>query len=148
MLKNKNVRVDMVPINKSAKKFAKLLGLKVDGIDHSISREELLKRIANCDLLLYVTYSECAPMSPLESFSQDTLCIVGNNCHYYKNEELEKYIVVSEENNPEKIKEKIEYALENKEKILDLHKKWEKKNNELSEKLLHEYLEEGDKDEK
>ena len=147
MLKNKNIRVDMVPINKSAKKFAKLLGLKVDGIEHSISREELLERIAKCDLLLYVTYSECAPMSPLESFSQDTICVVGNNCHYFKNEELEKYIVVSEENNPEKIKEKIEYALENKDKVLNLYKKWEKKNNKLSEKLLQEYLEDGDKSE-
>ena len=65
----------------------------------------------------------------------------------FKNEELEKYIVVSEENNPEKIKEKIEYALENKDKVLDLYKKWEKKNNKLSEKLLQEYLEDGDKSE-
>lgn len=45
-------------------------------------------------------------MSSLESFAQDTICIVENNCHYFKNEELEKYIVVSEENNPEEIAKK------------------------------------------
>ena len=98
-------------------------------------------------LSLYVTYSECAPMSSLESFAQDTLCIVGNNCHYFKNEELEKYIVVSEENNPEEIAKKIEYALDNREKILELYKKWEKKNKALSKKLLQDYLEDGDDNE-
>ena len=148
LLKNKNVKIDMVPINNNAKKFAKFLGVEIDGIDHPISREELFKRLANCDISLYVTYSECAPMSSLESFAQDTICIVGNNCHYFKNEEIEKYIVVNEENNPEEIANKIKYALVNKEKILKLYKKWEDKNTNLSNRLLQEFLEDGDKNEK
>lgn len=147
LLKYKNVRIDMVPINNSAKKFAELLGVKIAGIDHSISREELMKRVANCDVSLYVTYSECAPMSSLESFSQDTICIVGNNCHYFVNEELENYIVVSEENNPEEIAKKIEYAVDNKEKVLELYKIWEKKNKKESEQLLYEFLKDGEDDE-
>ena len=134
----------MVPLNKSAKKFADLLGIQIEGINHSVPREELLKRLANCDISLYVTYSECAPMSSLESFAQNTPCIVGNNCHYFKNEELEKYIVVSQENNPEKIA----FVLDNKNKILDLYDKWEKKNKDISKKLLSEFLEDGDKNEK
>ena len=148
LLKYKNVRIDMVPLNKNAKKFANLLGIKIDGIEHAISREELMERLANCDVSLYVTYSECAPMSSLESFAQDTICIVGNNCHYFINEEIEKYIVVNEENNPEKIAEKIEYAISNKEKVLGLYKAWEKKNKALSKQLLKEFLEDGDNDEK
>lgn len=148
LLKNKNVKIDMVPINNNAKKFAKFLGVEIDGINHPISREELFKRLANCDISLYVTYSECAPMSSLESFAQDTICIVGNNCHYFKNEEIEKYIVVNEENNPEEIANKIKYALANKEKILKLYKKWEDKNTNLSNRLLQEFLEDGDKNEK
>lgn len=146
--KEKNVRIDMVPLNKNAKKFADLLGIQIEGINHSIPREELLKRLANCDISLYVTYSECAPMSSLESFAEKTPCIVGNNCHYFINEELEKYIVVSQENNPEEIAKKIEFVLDNKKMILDLYEKWEKKNKSISKKLLSEFLEDGDNNEK
>ena len=145
--KEKNVKIDMVPLTKEAKNFANLLGVKIDGIDHPIPREELMQRLANCDVSLYVTYSECAPMSSLESFAQDTICIVGNNCHYFKEEEIEKYIVVNQENNPEEIAKKMEYALENKEKVLKLYKDWEKRNKELSKKLLKAYMEEGDMNE-
>lgn len=144
LLKDKSIKIDMVPLTKEAKKFAELLGLEIEGIDHNIPREELLKRLANCDLSLYVTYSECAPMSPLESFAQDTICIVGNNCHYFKGEELEKYIVVNQENNPEEISKKIEFALNNKEKVLNLYKSWEDKNRKMSEELLQAYLKDGE----
>lgn len=148
LLKNKNVKIDMVPLNNNAKKFAKFLGVEIDGINHPIPREELMERISKCDVSLYVTYSECAPMSSLESFAQDTICIVGNNCHYFKNEEIEKYIVVNEENNPEEIAKKIEYALDNKEKVLGLYKNWEAKNKKMSKELLQEFLEDGDNSEK
>ena len=148
LLKKKNVKIDMVPLNNNAKKFAKFLGVEIDGINHPIPREQLMERLAKCDVSLYVTYSECAPMSSLESFAQDTICIVGNNCHYFKNEELEKYIVVSEENNPEEIAKKIEYALDNKEKVFSLYKQWETKNKKISKKLLQDFLEDGDNSEK
>lgn len=107
-----------------------------------------MERLAKCDISLYVTHSECAPMSSLESFAQDTICIVENNCHYFKNEELEKYIVVSEENNPEEIAKKIEYVLDNKEKVFSLYKQWETKNKKISKKLLQDFLEDGDNSEK
>ena len=148
LIKNKNVKIDMVPLNKKAKSFAKFLGVEIDGENHPIPREDLMKRLANCDISLYVTYSECAPMTSLESFAQDTICIVGNNCHYFKNEEIEKYIVVNEENNPEEIAKKIEYALDNKDMVLKLYKDWEIKNKDMSKKLLQEFLEDGDSSEK
>lgn len=148
LIKNKKVKIDMVPLNKKAKSFAKFLGVEIDGVNHPIPREDLMKRLANCDISLYVTYSECAPMTSLESFSQDTICIVGNNCHYFQNEEIEKYIVVNEENNPEEIAKKIEYALDNKDTVLKLYKDWEIKNKIISKKLLQEFLEDGDNSEK
>lgn len=144
LIKKDNVLIDMVPTNKTAIQFCKLVDTKIDGVSKPISREELLQRIANCDVVLYTTFSECAPMVPLESFAQDVICIVGDNCHYFKGEELEKYIVVSEENNPEEIAKKVEYAMENKDKILKLYKDWEKRNKERSDKLLKAYLEDGD----
>ncbi len=144
LLKEKNVVIDMVPLTKNAKIFAKLLNVKIDGVDHAILREELLERMANCDIIPYVTFTECAPMTPLESFAQDVICVLGNNCHYFKNEELEKYIVVNEENNPEAIAEKMEYALKNKDKVLALYKDWNKRMNSSTNQLLKAYLEEDE----
>ena len=68
--------------------------------------------------------------------------------NYFKNEEIEKYIVVNEENNPEEIAKKIEYALDNKEKVLGLYKDWEAKNKKMSKELLQEFLEDGANSEK
>ncbi len=140
---NKEVIIDMVPINKKAQEFAKKIGIKIEGIDHPVPREELLQHMANCDIVLYTTFSECAPMLPLESFAVGTPCITGNNHHYFKNEELEKYIVVDNECNLQEISTKIELCLKNKEKILNLYKVWEKNNNHLSIEGVNEYIRVG-----
>ena len=42
-----NVVVDMVPLNPEAKKFADSIGLKLEGLDKAIPREELFKRMSN-----------------------------------------------------------------------------------------------------
>lgn len=147
LLRRKNVVIDMVPLTKNAKIFAKLLNVKIEGVDHSIPREELLRHMANCDVMTYVTFSECAPMTPLESFAQGVPCIVGNNCHYFKGDELENYIVVDDEQNPEKIAEKIEYVMKNKDKVLKLYSEWYKKSEKRTNELLKDYLEDGDQDE-
>lgn len=147
LVKQKNVVVDMVPLTKNARIFAKMLGIKIQGIDHAIPREELLERMANCDILSYVTFTECAPMTPLESFAQGVPCIVGDNCHYFKIQELGKYIVVSDEANPEDIAKKIDYTYANKEKVLKLYNEWYKNTEKQTNKLLKLYLE-GDNNEK
>lgn len=148
LIKRKNVVIDMVPLTKSAKTVAKLLNIPIQGIDHAIPREELLARMANCDIVTYVTFTECAPMTPLESFAQGVPCVVGDNCHYFKGEELEDYLVISEETNPEKIANKIDKVIDNKEKVLKLYDEWYKKTEKNTNKLLKDYLEDGDSNEK
>ena len=54
---DKNVRIDMIPLNKNAKTIAKLLDIEIDGISHSVPREKLMEHLANCDLSLYVTFT-------------------------------------------------------------------------------------------
>ena len=86
--------------------------------------------MSNNNLNLYVTFSECAPMLPIESFEVGVPCVFGNNHHYFKNNELEDYLLVENENNPMKIAEK----------ILKLYQKWKKENDENSKKLVKEFL--------
>lgn len=135
-----NAVVDMIPLKEKAKEFAGFLNLKIDGEDKQFDRNSLIKRMSQNDINLYVTFSECAPMLPLESMEQDTICITGNNHHYFKNSELEKYLVVDNENDVELIKEKIELCLANKNKVIKLYKEFSKKNKENSKKNIKEFL--------
>ena len=135
-----NAVVDMVPLNPEAKNFANSIGLKLEGVEKPISREELLKRMSNNTLNLYVTFSECAPMLPIESFEVGVPCVFGNNHHYFKNNELEKYLLVKNEENPVMIANQIKNCLKNQEKVNQLYKQWKKENVSNSEKLAKEFL--------
>lgn len=134
-----NVVIDMVPLNKKAMDFAKKIGVKIEGVEKPIPRKELLKRMAKCNIVLYTTFSECAPMLPLESFAVGTPCISGNNHHYFKEHELEKYLIVDNECNIKEIADKIKYCLANEEKVKKLYKEWEKNNIEMSIEGVKEF---------
>lgn len=137
----KNVTIDLIPMDNEAAQFARNLGLKVTGINKPIPRNELIERMAKNTLNLYVTFSECAPMLPLESFETDTICLVGNNNHYFKNTELEEYLVISNEEDPVEISKKIKKSIKEKDKIINLYKEWKKSNDKLCEKSVKEFIE-------
>ena len=79
-------------------------------------------------------------MVPLESFNVGTPCITGNNHHYFKNSELEKYIVVNNENNPMEVSEKILKCFNNKDKVFALYSKFSENNLLEGKKLVKDYL--------
>ena len=135
-----NSVVDMVPLNTEAKKFADALGIKLDGLDKPIPRNELLKRMSNNTINLYVTFSECAPMLPLESFEVGVPCVFGNNHHYFKNNELEKYLIVNNEENPVEIAKQINNCLDNKHTVMKLYKEWKKNHDIECKKYIQEFL--------
>lgn len=136
-----NAVIDMVPLNDEAIAFAKLVGVKIEGIPNSLRREELIKRVSANDVNLYVTFSECAPMLPLESLEMGVPCITGNNHHYFKDSELEKYLVVNNEENPDEISEKIKKCISCKDEVSKLYSKFSKNNLEQAKKDVKEFLE-------
>ena len=135
-----NSVVDSVPLNFEGQVFASKIGLEITGLNKGVKREELLKRMASNNINLYVTFSECAPMLPIESMEVGTICLTGNNHHYFKDTELEKYLVVSREDDVVAIADKIKYALENKEKIFKLYKAWKENYDIISKKSVQEFL--------
>lgn len=135
-----NAIVDMVPLNAEAKTFASEIGLKLDGLDKPIPRNELLKRMSSNTINLYVTFSECAPMLPIESFEVGVPCISGNNHHYFKKQELENYIIVKNEENPVEISKQIKKCLDNKNEVMKLYKNWKKENDALSNQSVKDFL--------
>lgn len=143
----KGATIDIIPMDYEAATFATNLGLKVTGIDKPIPREELLKRMSKNTMNLYVTFSECAPMLPIESFEVGTICLTGNNHHYFKNTELEKYLVVDNEESPVEIAKKIELCIKEKDKVMKLYKDWKKENDKKSKLSADEFIKDrmGDK---
>ena len=135
-----NAVIDMVPLNEEAIEFANLVGVKIEGVDNSLKREELIARMSLNDINLYVTFSECAPMLPLESLEMGVPCITGNNHHYFKDGPLEEYLVVNNEENPLEIKEKIDRSLASKDEVLKLYKKFSKDNLEQAKKDIEDFL--------
>lgn len=136
----KNAVMDAVPLSDSVARFARTFNLEYIGESKSIPRDEMLKRMAKNDVNVYVTFTECAPLIPLESLELGVPCITGDNHHYFEGTELEKYLVVSKEDNIIAIYEKILYALENREKILDLYKKWKAVYDIKASKSIEKFL--------
>lgn len=133
--------LDIVPMNEEVKYFAKIIGLEITGVEKPIPREELMKRMGANAVNLYVTFSECAPMLPLESFEMGTPCITGNNHHYFENSNLNNSIVVSNEEDIYEISEKIKNCIDEKEKIMNLYKKFRSENIKNCNKNVKEFLE-------
>ena len=121
-----NAKIDCVPLSDKTIKMAKICNVSVQGLNSSISRDKLLERMAKNDINFYVTFSECAPMIPLESLELGVPCITSNNHHYWEGTELCEYLIVNENDNVNVIYEQAKKCLENKDKILALYKKWKK----------------------
>lgn len=135
----KNVKADCVPINDKISEFCEMIKLSVSGVEKPIDRLKLLDRLSKNDINVYVTFTECAPMLPLESLSLGVPCITGNNHHYWENHELKKYLVVDEADNVLAIRDKIEYCLKNKEKIIKLYDEWKKDYDIKSKKSVEQF---------
>lgn len=136
-----NATLELVPLKYEVERLAYDNDLNVVGNNVHLKREELLLKMAENDITLYVTFSECAPMLPIESMEAGTICITGNNHHYFKGTKLYDFLVVEREDDVIAISDKIKYALENKDEIFKLYESWKKQNDKESKQSVKEFLE-------
>jgi len=135
-----NVILDCLPLSYKVQELANQFKLSLTGVQTNLSREDLFKRMAQNDINLYVTFTECAPLLPLESLELGVPCITGDNHHYFEGHEIEKYLVVNKEDNIVEIYNKIKNALDNKEKIIELYQEWKQKYNIEAKKTIKEFI--------
>lgn len=136
-----NAIVDCIPATKGVKHFCSTMNIKLISESNFLNRQELLVRMSKNDINMYVTFTECSPMIPLESLALGVPCILGNNNHYFTNTELENYLVVKSEDSIDEIAKKAMLCMENKEKIIKLYKKWSLNYNETSKIKKDVFLE-------
>lgn len=135
-----NAKADIVPTNEAILKFVNMINLKYTSLPNYIPTKELLERCQKNDINLYITYTECSPMFPLESFEVGVPCLVGNNNDYFQDTELGKYVIVNREDDAEYISKKIIECLENKEKVMNLYCEWKKQYNKNCEKYVEKFI--------
>lgn len=135
-----NCEIDCIPIQEKTLKMARIFETAISGLSSSIPRDKIMERMAKNDINFYVTFSECAPLIPLESLELGVPCITGNNHHYWEGTELEKYLIVNENDDIIKIYEKAKYCLEHKDKVINLYQKWKKEYDKESKKSVERFI--------
>lgn len=135
-----NCIADVVPINEGAKKFTEILGLETSYVEDYIPTEELLRRIQQNEVNVYPTFTENAPMFPLESFEMGVPCLLGNNNDYFVGTKLGEFVILTKEDDPKYIKERITNCIKHKDEIMKLYKDWKKEFDIKCDKLVEEFI--------
>lgn len=137
-----NVVLDIVPLDEIGEGFARSLGVTVTGESKNLARNELIKRMSSNDVNLYVTFSECSPMLPLESLEVGVPCITGDNHHYFSDSKLGEYLVVTQEDDPSIIKEKIKKCIDKHDEILKIYGDFRQENLYAAKQSVENFLKE------
>jgi hypothetical protein len=97
-----------------------VLGITTGSItDNALQRPALLDTIRQTHLSLYVTFSECSPMLPLESLSVGVPCLTGPTSHLFEDDDfLHRRLVVPYPDRADVIAEYITRALAERERIV------------------------------
>lgn len=113
---------------------------KIEKIDEQNIQEKVVKN----DINIATSFTEYFHTVFLISMEQGIPCIIGNTSDFFENEddiELKKYVVTEAEDNSIINSKLVEKCLKNKEKVLQLYKKWKEKYNELAIKSMNEFIE-------
>ena len=138
--KLENVKLDCEPINDKISNWTKIFNIEISGSATYVPNEELYKRMVNNDINLFVKLYDDNSILPAESLELGVVCLTGE-CEIFNGTELEEYIKVINPNNPQAIYDKINYAIENKEKILRIYKKWKEEYEVEYTKCIDNFLE-------
>ena len=72
-----------------ALEYAAYLGIRMGAYSRvPLPPEQLLAAIQRTHVSMYVTFSECCPMLPLESLSVGVPCLTGPTSHLFEDDEL------------------------------------------------------------
>lgn len=135
-----NAKLDCSPVNYKISKLSRLYNVNLYSSNANLPKEELYNKLANNDINLYITSIDDSSILPLESLNLGTICLVGHNYSCFDGSGLEEYIMVNREDDIMEIYNKINYALENKEKILNIYNKWIEENVDKAKKELQAFL--------
>lgn len=135
-----NASVNCIPLSDKSVILSKQFDISLSGSYSNVKREKILSLLAGNDINLYATFTECAPMLPLESLELGVPCITGNNHHYWQGTPLEAYLVVDRVDDCIEIYNKAKLCLEHRDEILRLYAEWKETYFAESVKSVEQFL--------
>jgi hypothetical protein len=112
--------------------------------EQPICRDELMERIRDTHVSLYVTTAECSPMLPLESLQLGVPCLIGPCCHLFEDDPfLFDRLVVPFPDRPEVIARYAVRAFEERSQIIEAWAKYSTQYNADARARVRRFLEEA-----
>jgi len=121
-----DVEVHAAGLDPQACEVAEFLGVRFATCDPApLPHPELLRRIRRTHLTLYVTFSECCPMVPLESLALGVPCLLGPTSHLFEDEPfLFERLVVPFPDRADVIAASIERCLQDRGEVVAAYARW------------------------
>ena len=135
-----NVKLDCIPLNYRISGLAKKIDINLSGSSTQLPEKEMLSKLENNDINLYIVNSDFSQLLPLQSMEVGTICLISEHIDYFKGSGLEQYLVVKNTNDILEIKEKINNALKNREKIIEIYKEWKKEYSKKAKECIENFI--------
>lgn len=122
-----NRSIDVLPYDDTLKSIVQTSGKDylVTGTTEKLEYYSFLERLSRCELISYISFTEGAPLIPLEALNNGVICLSGNNHHYFENDPwLHSFLVISRMDDSLFIYHSIERALQYKREILQHYTAW------------------------
>jgi hypothetical protein len=140
-----NVRLHSAGMDERAREVARFMGLSM-GVchPHPLPQAALLEAIRRTHLTMYVTFSECCPMLPLESMRVGVPCLLGPVSHLFEDDAyLHDRLVVPYPDRAEVIARWARRAADERDSIMDAFSRYIPGYNRRARELAERFIREG-----
>lgn len=140
-----DVRLHAAGMDARAREFAAFLKLGVGEMhEHTLPQSALPDAIRRTHLSLYVTFSECCPMLPLESLRMGVPCLIGPVSHLFQDhDELYRRLVVPFPDRADVIAEYALRAIADRERIIDAYARYAPGYNQRARESVRRFVDDG-----
>jgi hypothetical protein len=107
----------------------------------TLPKDELLEAIRRTHLTLYVTFSECCPMVPLESLQLGVPCLTGPNSHLFEDHDyLFERLVVPFPDRADTIADYMARAIDERDQIVNAYREYIPGYNERARQSVRDFI--------
>lgn len=140
-----NVRLYAAGLEPRGRELVEYLNVPIALMEpRPLPQDRLYRAMRETHLSLYVTFSECCPMLPLESMKQGVPCLVGPTSHLFEdNQYLFDRLVVPFPDRADVIAKYAKIALEERHEIMREYTRYVRGYNEAAIASVRDYLTHG-----
>jgi glycosyltransferase involved in cell wall biosynthesis len=135
-------RLHAAGLSARARDLVRYLGIRVGAVQElPLPQAALLQAIRRTHVSLYVTFSECCPMLPLESMAVGVPCLIGPTSHLFDDHpQLADWLVVPFPDRADVIADFMSRAIDDRDAIMRAYARYIPEYNEKARRSVAEFL--------